>query len=113
MTIDTRIAVFLLWGVGTVVVYSVVLSVRIQRWRRHKYDRRSAERAEASRNLIAGFALWLTAFCSGAGVALVLFGEAGTGLRSFAVAIALGAFTGAGLIMASEDREDANGNHVP
>jgi hypothetical protein len=111
--IDTRIAAFLLWGGGTVAIYTIVLVLRIRHWRRTRKDRRHQERIEAARDVIAAFALWLVAFASGASVALVLFGTPGSGIRGLAVAIALGAFTGAGLVMASEDREAHSGDNVP
>ena len=111
--IDTRIVAFLLWGGGTVAIYSIVLAQRIRHWRRTRRDRRHQERIEATRDVVAGFALWLVAFASGASTALVLFGTPGTGIRGLAIAIALGAFTGAGLVMASEDREAHSGDNVP
>lgn len=100
--LDTRVAVLLLWGGGTVLVYAIVLGQRIASWRVHR-DRR------ARRDVMSGFALFLTALGSGAAVAFVLFGDAGQGARGVATAVALGAFTGAGLVLVSEDATDETG----
>jgi hypothetical protein len=97
--IDTRLGAYLIWGVGTVIVYSIVL------WRAHRSWKRLPDR-RARRDLIASFALFLTALASFLAITAVLFGTPGSGLRGFAVAMALGGFFGAGLILASptEDR---------
>lgn len=90
--IDTRLFTFMVWGIGTVLVYAAVLALVIRQWRAHK-DARSR------REVMSAGALFLTALGAGAAIALVIFGEAGTGPRSFAIAVSLGAFTGAGLVM--------------
>jgi len=96
VTLDTRWLAYLIWGVGTLVVYSIVLS---KRWRANKihHDRRSR------RELEKAVALWVVALGAFISITLILFGEAGTGVRPLAVAICLGAFTMAGFIMAGED----------
>jgi hypothetical protein len=93
--LDTRIFTLLLWGLGTVIIYAAVLIIRVREFRRHR-DRRSR------REVMIGFVLFLTALGSGMAVAFVLFGEVATTLRGISTAIALGAFTGAGLVMLSE-----------
>jgi hypothetical protein len=93
--LDTRVFTLLLWGLGTVLIYGAVLVMRVREYRRH-HDRRSR------REVMIGFVLFLTALGSGLAVAFVLFGEAATTLRGISTAIALGAFTGAGLVMLSE-----------
>lgn len=93
---DGRLIVLLIWGGGTVLAYGVVLSKRRFAFRLH-HDRRS------KRELLAGSALFLTALCSALAIVFVLFGQPGTGIRGLVTAIALGAFTGAGIVMASED----------
>ena len=93
--IDTRVLTLFVWGVGTVAIYVVVLAQRLMAYWRHN-DRRSR------RDLLEGFALFLVALGAGSAVGFVLFGEAGATPRGIATAVALGAFTGAGLVMASE-----------
>ena len=102
-----RWIVYLLWGGGTVLIFGVVLFRRWSRFQHHRRDRRKAVRRDVRKDMMSGTALFLTALGSAAGIAFVLFGEAGSGLRGFAVALALGAFFGALLVMATE--EDANG----
>lgn len=89
---EARFLSFLVWGVGTVLVYLAVLVLVVRQWHDHK-DARSR------REVMSAGALFLTALGSAAAITLVLFGEAGTGPRSFAIAVALGCFTGAGIVM--------------
>lgn len=97
--IDWRFAALLLWGAGTVLAYGLVLRGRFHAWIRHK-DVRSR------RELIYGIGLFLTSLASATSLTVVLFGEAGTSVRGWFVAVSLGAFTGTGIIMASEDHDD-------
>ena len=105
--IDTRLAAFLVWGTGTLVIYAVVFVRRFHRFVVHRRDRRRRVRRDVRQDVMSGFALLMVSFGSAAATALVLFGETGSSLRGFFVALALGAFTGAGLVMLTE--EDANG----
>lgn len=93
--LDGRLIVLLVWGGGTVLAYGRVLLNRTRAYRLHRDSR-------ARRDLASGIALFLTALCSGLSIAFVLFGPAGGGARAFAVAVALGAFFAAGIVMASE-----------
>jgi hypothetical protein len=79
----------------------------MRRYKLHRRDRRRMVRADVRRDLLSGVALFLAALGSAAATAFVLLGPAGTGPRSFATALALGAFVGALFIMATE--EDVNG----
>lgn len=90
------------WGGGTVAAYGSVLTRRVHAFRVH-HDVRSR------RELLAGFGLFMTALAAALAVVVVLFGEAGTGLRGWFSAIALGAFFGAGVVMASELRSESEG----
>lgn len=99
LDVDLRLAVLFVWGGGTVVSYGAVLARRVHAFRVHG-DVRSR------RELLAGFGLFLTALASALAVVVVLFGESGTGVRGWFTAIALGAFFGAGVIMASEVRSE-------
>lgn len=96
---DGRLLAYLLWGIGTVLVYGDVL---IKRW--HSFRMHGDSRSR--RELMAGFALFLTALCAGGAVWAVLFGEIGSSLRGGLSAIALGAFTGAGIVMATERKDE-------
>lgn len=93
--LDSRLIAFALWGLGTVAVYADVLRVRLRSWALH-HDRRG------KREAMSGLALFLTALCSSVAIFLVLFGQAGSGIRGLFVAIALGAFTGAGIVLRTE-----------
>lgn len=104
---DGRILILLLWGGGCVLLAARLLSRRVHRFRVHRNDRRKAIRRGVRRDVLSGLALLLTALGSAFATALVLFGQAGSGPRGFATAIALGAFVGALFIMATE--EDVNG----
>ena len=95
---DWRLIVLALWGGGTVLVYGRVLLIRQQSYRLHR-DRRSR------RDLLAALGLFLVALCSGLSIAVVVFGRNGDGMRSFATALALGAFLAVGILMATEKPE--------
>lgn len=97
--LDGRLVAYLLWGLGTVAVYGVVLRGRWHSFRSH-HDARSR------RELLAGISLFLTALCAGMATWVVLFGEVGSSARSWFVAFALGAFTGAGIVMATERKDE-------
>lgn len=94
MTIDTRFVAFLVWGVGTVLVWGIVLFRRYVSYRLHRDSR-------ARRDLSSGFGLFLTALAAAGSIAFVLFGPAGSGLRGMMTAISLGAFFATGLVMAT------------
>jgi hypothetical protein len=87
-----------LWGGGTVLAYARVLFLRRRSYAIHR-DRR------ARRDYIEAFGLFLTALFSGLSIAFVLLGQSGTGLRSFVITGALGAFLAVGILMASEKPE--------
>lgn len=105
MTIDGRIATLLLWGGGTLIIFTIVFYKAVRRLRDRRTDRRKSARIEARRDVVVTFALLLVAAGSALSTYLVLFGEAASGARGVAVAIALGAFTGVGLVMLTEDGE--------
>jgi hypothetical protein len=100
--VDTRFIAFLVWGVGTVLVYGFVLYDRIQRFHQWR-DARSL------RSMLTAVGLFITALGAGIAIALVLFGQPGSGIRGLAVSMSLGAFFATGLIMATtrySGRED-------
>ena len=98
VTLDTRWIAYVIWGIGTLVVYSIVA---IKRYRANKlhHDKRSR------RELEKAVALWVVAFGAFLAITLILFGEAGTGVRGVVVAVCLGAFFSAGVIMAGEESD--------
>lgn len=100
--IDSRTLIFLIWGLGTLVVYAIALGQGIVAWRIHRRDRRVAARREARREVIIRFAGFLAAFGAASAVFLVLLGEPGTGIRTFALTLALGGFLGLGIIWVTE-----------
>lgn len=99
MTIDSRFLIFLVWGIGTVLVYSIVLRDRWRSWRLH-HDRR------ARRDLLTSVGLFLTALAAAGSIAFVLFGPVGAGIRGLFVALSLGAFFATGLVMATTPSTD-------
>lgn len=102
--LDTRWIAYILWGVGTVVVYGVVLYRRQGLYVRFP-DRRSR------RDLMEAVVLFIVALASFLAITMVLWGEPGTGIRGMLVAVALGAYTGAGVIMLSDQPgKDADGH---
>lgn len=92
-------AVLLIWGGGSVAVWGQVLRHGLRSHRLHR-DARSR------RELLARFALFIVALGSALAVILAMFGESGSGLRSFATAVALGMFAAAGIVMAMESNRD-------
>jgi hypothetical protein len=97
--IDTRFVAYAIWGAGTVLVYGAVFRLGLRRWR-YRRD------ARAWRELLERTARFLVALASMASLTLALFGEAGTGARGLIVALALGAFTAAGVIELREEPSD-------
>lgn len=93
---DNRIVFLAIWGAGAVLVYGRVFMRRRARWRKY-HDPRSF------RDLVTAVALLLTAGCVALAVAMLLFGIAGTGIRGFTVALAMGSFVAAGLVMDDEE----------
>lgn len=99
MIFDTRLLAYLIWGVGCLILFSIVLYHRWRAWRYH-HDNRSL------RDMIEGIALWIVSVASFLAITLILFGEAGTGIRGLFAGIALGSFAAVGLIMATEPRHE-------
>lgn len=99
---SSRLVFFGIWGVGVIVIYGIVIVCRWQIWRHH-HDKRSF------RDFLEGFALWLVAFGASAAVAsVILYPDAST-IRGFLNSLALGAFFGAGVVMATDALEQRRG----
>jgi hypothetical protein len=96
-----RLMMLLVWGGGTVVAYGTVFLHRLRSYRLH-HDTRSR------RELITSFSLLLTAASAAFATGMVLLGPTGTGIRGWFVALALGAFFAAGIVMASETKSDVD-----
>ena len=92
---SSRILFFGIWGVGTLIVYGIVIVYRWKLWRHH-HDRRSF------RDFLEGFALWLVSFGASAAVAAVLLYPDASTIRGFLNSLALGAFFAAGVVMAGD-----------
>lgn len=99
MTFDDRIVPFLLWGLGTVMLYSVNLSREVREWSLHR-DRRG------TRDALVAICLFLCALASCLSVATLLFGTQGDPIRRALGALALGAFTGVGVVMVTVRKRD-------
>lgn len=97
MNLDTRLLAYLVYGIGTVIVYGAVLYQRRRAWRLYHDGR-------ARRDLLSGIALFLTAFATMLATTLVLFGQLATDVRGLLIAMALGAFFANGLVELSVQR---------
>lgn len=95
---SSRLIYFGVWGVGVVITFSIVVFARWRIWRHHR-DRRSF------RDLLEGVALWIVAAAAAFAVASVLWFPDVSSLRGALNALALGAFFGAGIVMASDALE--------
>jgi len=91
VNVDTRWLAYMVWGVGTVIVYGAVLRKGYRSWHAHRDNR-------ARRELIERTARFFVALASAAGILFALFGEPGNGFRALVISLALGAFTAAGVI---------------
>ena len=94
--IDTKLLAYIIWGIGTVVVYGAVL---LRRHRAYQLLRTRRSRQD----LVAAIGLFVTALGSFLAITAIFFGEPGTSIRGFLVAVALGAFFAAGLVKLRED----------
>lgn len=97
---DVRWVVYVIWGLGTTLVWAAALAGAYGGWRLYR-DRR------ARRELLSTTGLFLTALGSSLAILLALFGEQGSALRQFVLAFALGMFTGAGIVLVSNRRDVA------
>jgi hypothetical protein len=95
LMLDTRLVAYLVWGVGTTLVYGYVATGSYGDYVQQR-DRR------ARRELIEDVGLFLTAITANLAIVMVLFGEQGGNMRGFLVALSLGAFTGVGILKGTE-----------
>lgn len=80
------------------IAFSIVIWCRWKIWRHH-HDRRSF------RDFLEAAALWLVAVGASAATASVVLYPDGASLRGFLNLLALGAFFGAGIVMAGDALE--------
>jgi hypothetical protein len=99
MTIEPRWIVYVVWGIGTSIIWGAVLYGAFHEFRKRR-DRR------ARRELLSFTGLFLTALGSSFAILLVLLGEPGQAMRTFVLAFSLGMFTGAGVVMLGSRRGD-------
>lgn len=113
--IESRWLVYGLWGIVVVVAWGKVFTDELGEYRalpdserRRGYDvpaaRLQAVRVRAFRGLVSDFALFIVALFSFLSLVVLIFGQEIPGLRGFFLAVALGAFAGAGIIRAWPDR---------
>ena len=95
LALDTRVVAYLVWGMGTTALYAFVMDGSYRDYILQR-DRR------ARRELFEDIGLFLTALAANVAILLVLFGENGSNLRGFLVALSLGAFTGVGILKGTE-----------
>jgi hypothetical protein len=91
----SRLLFFVLWGGGVLVAFSIVLYCRWKLWKSHR-DKRSF------RDVLEAVGLWLVAAPAASAIGVLLVAPDQTTARGFLNAIALGAFVGVGLIMATD-----------
>jgi hypothetical protein len=101
LAVDTRIVAYLLWGLGTTVIYAVVMDGSYRDYILQR-DRR------AKRELFEDIGLFATALCSNIAILMVLFEQGSSEPRQFAVALALGAFTGVGILKVTDRKRTPN-----
>jgi hypothetical protein len=99
MNIDLRWIVYFAWGVASMTVWGMVVSDAWGRWQERR-DRR------AKRELLRDAGLFFTASGASLSIASVLLGETGSPARTFALALALGMFLGAGIVSLGERRNE-------
>jgi hypothetical protein len=84
--------VYVLWGIMTTLVWAGVLADAYGQWKEQR-DRR------ARRELLSTASLFITALGSTAAILMIFFGEPGSAPRQVVLGVALGMFTGAGLVL--------------
>jgi len=93
---EPRLLTLILWGGGVVFLFGFVLFRRLRAWGMYR------DRA-ARREALEAVALFITAVAASGSIVAVLAIPEVTSIRSFLVALSLGAFVGVGIIMATEE----------
>lgn len=89
-----RLVIYGAWAFGSLAIWGRVLGLGLRSYRTWRDLR-------ARRELLADFALFLVALSSCLSIVLLVIGQQGTGIRGFMLALALGGFTGAGIVLAT------------
>lgn len=103
-----RLIVYALWAFGCVVVWGRVFLNTSREYRSLPHHERrittpietriETVRAKAFREVVSDFALMLVGLFAAISLLTLIFGQEIPGLRGFALALALGAFLGAGIV---------------
>ena len=99
--VDFRLVFWVVWGVGTVLVYGALFFRRYRIFRKHQEPR-------ARRDLMEAFGLFLVALAAFLGISAALFGPPGQGWGRLMFAISSGAFFIVG-VYAVMEREPSDG----
>lgn len=95
--LDLRLVMYAAWAIACVSSWGYVFWDDLREWRLHYAHRRRRDRGE----LISDFALLITSIASATSLLVLIVGQEIPGLRGFAIATALGAFAGAGIVKAT------------
>ena len=96
---DTRWLAYVIWGLGTVLIYGLVLDNARHRYRKRPDARSRRELFEKA----AGFIVALNAFVA---ITVALWGTATADFRGLVIAVALGAFTAKGAIELRDEPDE-------
>jgi hypothetical protein len=102
--VDLRVAFWVVWGVGTVLVYGALFARRYRIFRKHQEPR-------ARRDLMEAFGLFLVSVAAALGITAALFGPTGQGWGRLMFAVSSGVFFVVGLYSVME-REPIDGGHA-
>ena len=94
---ELRYILYAVWGVATTLIWAAVLSDAYGQWK-EKQDQR------AKRELLGFAGLFLTALGATVAILAVAIGEPGQPWRQALLLLALGMFTGAGIVFLSARR---------
>lgn len=94
MTDETRVIVYAVWAVMSVLAWGKVLIDRVRSYNRW-HD------ARARRELVENVGLFLVAFAACLSLVLLIFGQSVVGIRGIALAVALGSFLAVGIVKAT------------
>ena len=99
---DSRLIIYAVWATGSVLVWGRVFSDDVGDYiEARRVTVRDRRAHSAIQILLADFALLLVAIASAISILTLVIGQDMPGLRGFALALALGAFFGAGLVKAT------------
>lgn len=104
---EIRVLAYLVWAATTVLVYGVVFWRMVRKYRVYR-DRR------ATREFLTSLALFVTSLVSFFSIlSLVLFDPSSEGFRLILTVLALGSFTGAGIVWLQETPKERRSEPRP